>query len=82
MHAGQSVLLLGATGGTGRYVLTELLSASHFTKVGEYGRRTTALEQIPAENAGKLEQKVIDFENLGDLSGLYILCYFGLTYTC
>jgi len=48
--------------------LTELLSASHFTKVGEYGRRTTAPALIPAENASKLEQKTIDFENPGNLS--------------
>ncbi|KAF7971183.1 hypothetical protein HWV62_21854 [Athelia sp. TMB] len=64
----QSVLLLGATGATGSRVLTELLSSSHFTKVGEYGRRTTAADRIAA-GKDKLEQKTIDYENLGDLSG-------------
>lgn len=76
---GQSVLILGATGATGRHVLAELLSSSHFTKVGEYGRRTTAPDQI-VEGANKLEQKTIDFENLGDLSGSYILCYLGVKF--
>ncbi|KAF7985772.1 hypothetical protein HWV62_385 [Athelia sp. TMB] len=64
----QSVLLLGATGATGSRVLTELLSSSHFTKVGEYGRRTTTADRIVA-GKDKLEQKTIDYENLGDLSG-------------
>ncbi|THG97068.1 hypothetical protein EW026_g4863 [Hermanssonia centrifuga] len=58
--SGQSALILGATGATGKHLLKELISSSHFTKVGEYGRRVTPQSQIPATN--KLEQKVIDFE--------------------
>ncbi len=53
-------MILGATGATGKHLLKELISSSHFTKVGEYGRRVTPQSQIPATN--KLEQKVIDFE--------------------
>lgn len=62
---GQSALLVGATGATGKYLLKELLSSPHFTRVGEYGRKVTPLEQI-ASGKKKLEQKVVDFENLED----------------
>jgi len=60
---GQSALLLGATGGTGKHVLKELLLSPHFTQVGEYGRRVTSIEQIESGKE-KLEQKTIDFEKL------------------
>lgn len=62
---GQSALLFGATGATGKYVLKELLASPHFTRVGEYGRRITPLEQIQFGKE-KLEQKIIDFEKLED----------------
>jgi len=62
---GQSALLIGATGATGKYALKELLSSPHFTRVGEYGRRVTPLEQVTFGKE-KLEQKVIDFEKLED----------------
>lgn len=65
---GQSALLIGATGQTGRVLLNNLLSSSRFTRVGEYGRRITPIDTIPA-GKDKLEQKVIDFEKLGE-SGL------------
>jgi oxidoreductase len=45
--------------------LKELLSSPHFTRVGEYGRRVTPLEQITSGKE-KLEQKTIDFEKLED----------------
>lgn len=45
-------------------MLKQLLESSHFTKVGEYGRRTTALDTLPASAKEKLEQKTIDFEKL------------------
>jgi len=63
--AGQSALIIGATGATGKNVLKELLSSPHFTRVGEYGRRVTPLEQITSGKE-KLEQKTIDFEKLED----------------
>jgi len=68
--SGKSALLLGATGATGRHVLRELLASKQFDRVGEYGRRVTPKEQLgDAATSGKLEQKVIDFENL-DAAGL------------
>lgn len=66
----RSALLLGATGATGKKVLAELLASSEWSKIGEYGRRVTAPENLPpSQREGRLEQKVIDFENL-DSSGL------------
>ena len=53
---------------TGKNVLKELLSSTHFTKVGEYGRRVTPLDSITTGKE-KLEQKVIDFEKV-DEAGL------------
>jgi len=66
--AGQSALLIGATGGTGKHLLRELLASPHFMRVGEFGRRVTPKEQLPS-GADKLQQKVIDFEKL-DEAGL------------
>lgn len=63
-----SALVLGATGQTGQHVLATLLSSKHFTRVGEYGRRLTALDGLAAGKE-KLEQKTIDFEKLEE-SGL------------
>jgi len=60
--AGKSALLLGATGATGKKLLGELLTSNQWTRVGEYGRRVST---PAASTTGKLEQKVIDFENLG-----------------
>jgi oxidoreductase len=39
------------------------LSSPHFTRVGEYGRRLTPSEEITT-GKDKLEQKVIDFEEI------------------
>ncbi|KAJ7579080.1 hypothetical protein C8J56DRAFT_1006703 [Mycena floridula] len=64
---GKSALLLGATGATGQYLLKNLLASQYWTRVGEYGRRVTDLDSL--EGTEKLEQKIIDFENLGQ-SGL------------
>lgn len=66
--AGQTALLLGATGQVGQHVLKELLANPHFTKVGEYGRRLTKTDTLTAGKA-KLVQKAIDFEKLEE-SGL------------
>ena len=65
MRLGQSALLIGATGATGKHVLKELLSSPHFTRVGEYGRKVTPLENITSGKE-KLEQKTVDFEKLED----------------
>jgi len=61
--AGQSALLIGATGATGKYVLKELLSSPQYSRVGEYGRRVTPTDQITAGKE-KLEQKTIDFDKV------------------
>jgi oxidoreductase len=66
---GQTALILGATGQVGGYLLKELLSSPHFTRVAEFGRRTTSLESLPAGSKDKLEQRKLDFEN-PDAAGL------------
>ncbi len=63
-----SALLLGATGQVGQNVLKELLASSHFTRVGEYGRRVTNIDTI-TNGKEKLEQKTVDFEKI-DQAGL------------
>ncbi|KAI0058871.1 NAD(P)-binding protein [Artomyces pyxidatus] len=62
--SGKSALLIGATGQTGRHLLRELLASPQYSRVGEAGRRVTPADQLPAGAQGKLEQKVVDFENL------------------
>ncbi|KAJ6561084.1 hypothetical protein DFH09DRAFT_1316206 [Mycena vulgaris] len=64
----QTALILGATGQVGGALLKELLASPHFTRVGEYGRRTTSLEGLVA-GRDKLEQKTVDFEK-PDAAGL------------
>ena len=65
-----SALLIGATGATGKHVLKELLASPHYTTVGEFGRRTTPLDALPADaHKDKLVQKAIDFEKI-DEAGL------------
>jgi len=62
-----SALLIGATGATGKHVLQELLASPHYTHVGEYGRRVTPLDTLPAgTQKDKLVQKVIDFDKLDE----------------
>lgn len=58
---GKSALLLGGTGAVGKQLLAELLASDEWTRVGEYGRRVST----PPSTQTKLEQKVIDFEDLG-----------------
>ncbi|KAG8985276.1 Protein fmp52, mitochondrial [Tulasnella sp. 427] len=66
----ESVLLLGATGATGKHVLRDLLASNHFSRVVEAGRRVTPTESLQdATGKEKLTQKVIDFEKLEE-SGL------------
>jgi hypothetical protein len=59
---GKSALILGATGSVGRNILKEVLDSPRFTRVGEFGRRTTALDTEGLSNKEKLIQKVIDYE--------------------
>ncbi|KAG8833880.1 Protein fmp52, mitochondrial [Serendipita sp. 399] len=62
-----SAIIFGATGATGKYLLRNLLATKEFTKVGEYGRRVTALDTLPEEEGidkTKLVQKVVDMERL------------------
>ncbi|KZP28687.1 hypothetical protein FIBSPDRAFT_947514 [Athelia psychrophila] len=61
--AAQSALIIGATGATGKHVLAEILASPSFSRVGEYGRRVTPLEQITVGKE-KLEQKTVDFEKV------------------
>ncbi|PBK69059.1 hypothetical protein ARMSODRAFT_173571 [Armillaria solidipes] len=61
--SGKTALIIGATGSTGQHLLKELLTSSHFTKVGEYGRRLTDLSTL-STGKDKLVQKAIDFEKL------------------
>ncbi|KAG9028260.1 Protein fmp52, mitochondrial [Tulasnella sp. UAMH 9824] len=66
----ESVLLLGATGATGKKVLRDLLASNHFSRVVEAGRRVTPTESLQdATGKEKLTQKTIDFEKLEE-SGL------------
>jgi oxidoreductase len=86
-YIGQSALLIGATGATGKHLLKELLSSPQFTRVGEYGRRVTPLEQITSGKE-KLEQKIVDFEkitdaglNVGKWDVVFITYYFEFEYS-
>jgi len=63
--SGKSALIVGATGQTGQYLLKELLASSHYTRVGEYGRRLTDLQTL-STGKEKLEQKQVDFEKLSE----------------
>ncbi|KAG9040802.1 Protein fmp52, mitochondrial [Tulasnella sp. UAMH 9824] len=68
--ASESVLLLGATGATGKHLLRDLLASNHFSRVVEAGRRVTPTESLQdAAGKEKLTQKTIDFEKLEE-SGL------------
>ena len=66
--AGLTALLLGATGATGKHVLREVVLSERWTRVGEYGRSVTPEAKLPS-NHDKLEQKIINFENL-EVAGL------------
>ncbi|KZV89551.1 hypothetical protein EXIGLDRAFT_740955 [Exidia glandulosa HHB12029] len=75
----RSALIVGATGQVGRHLLRELLASPTYTRVAEYGRRVTPLDDLPAEHHAKLVQKTVDFENLdeaawkeGNFSAVYI----------
>ena len=74
-------MIVGATGATGRHVLRELLQNPHFTRVGEFGRRSLPDAQLQGVDTSKLERKVVDFEKLdekewkdGHWDVVYITC--------
>lgn len=60
----QSALVIGGTGAVGHILLKEVLDSPHFTRVGEYGRHVTDEAKLPESARGKLEQRVVDFEQL------------------
>ncbi len=47
-----------------RYLLKELLLSPNYSRVGEYGRRVTPLDQLPQGVQDKLEQKTIDYDQI------------------
>lgn len=57
-------MIVGATGATGKHLLRELLASNKFTRVGEFGRRLTPVDDLPGKE--KLQQTVIDFEKLDE----------------
>lgn len=61
----KSALIIGATGQVGRHALNELLASSHFSTVGEFGRRVTDPATLKT-GKDKLQQKTIDFDNLDE----------------
>ncbi|CAE6497887.1 unnamed protein product [Rhizoctonia solani] len=64
--SGQTALLIGATGATGRHVLRELLKDPQFTRVGEFGRRSLPESELHGVDTSKLQRKVVDFEKLDE----------------
>ena len=60
--SGLAAVIFGATGATGKHVLRELLSADAYTKVTEYGRSVSKVEQLPSTE--KLEQKTVNFDKI------------------
>jgi hypothetical protein len=57
-----TALLIGATGLVGKQLLPVLLQSTHFSQVGEFGRRVTSFSSANP----KLQQRVIDFEKLSE----------------
>lgn len=68
MSVGKSALIIGATGAVGRQAFSQLLSSSEFSKVAEYGRRVTAVSELPAtpNPADKLTQKTVNFDKISE----------------
>lgn len=60
-----SALVFGATGATGKHILSNVLGMKEYTKVGEFGRRVTPLESIVGDKS-KLVQKTVDFEKIAE----------------
>lgn len=60
-----SAAIFGATGAVGKHILSSLLAAPEFTKVGEFGRRVTSIDSLQG-NKSKLVQKTVDFEKISE----------------
>jgi oxidoreductase len=60
-----SALVFGATGATGKHILSTVLGMKEYTKVGEFGRRVTPLESLTGDK-GKLVQKVVEFDKISE----------------
>jgi oxidoreductase len=60
-----SAIVFGATGATGRHILSTVLGMKEYTKVGEFGRRITPAESLTGDTS-KLIQTTIDFENIAE----------------
>ncbi|KAH6915791.1 hypothetical protein BKA70DRAFT_1253780 [Coprinopsis sp. MPI-PUGE-AT-0042] len=58
-----TALVLGSTGQVGQQLFKAILASPYYTKVGEFGRRTTPSEQVTSGKE-KLTQGTIDFEKL------------------
>ena len=46
--------------------MREVINSPHFNRVGEFGSSVTAEKKLPAGAAGKLDQRVIDFDRLDE----------------
>ncbi|KAH9951138.1 hypothetical protein B0H21DRAFT_354455 [Amylocystis lapponica] len=65
--SGKSALILGGTGATGKLLLQSILASDAFTRLGEFGRRVHSPAELQSyAGREKLEQKVIDFENINN----------------
>lgn len=78
-----TVLVAGGTGLVGRECLKQLLAESSCRRVVALVRRPGALSDAVAGSAGRIEERVVDFERLGqqlDVSGIdRIVCALGTT---
>lgn len=62
--ASKTIVLLGATGETGRQVLSAALQSSAVTSVYSFGRREPDSSDVPAGTSNKLHHVSIDFDKL------------------
>lgn len=84
--AAKSVLIFGATGAIGRLVLHRLLTSTsgEFRRIVECGRRVTPRDELAPHATGiKLEQRIVDFDNIANIGlekGKYDVVI--ITYVC
>jgi len=71
---GYKVVLVGATGCTGQYLLSELIKAKEFKEITVLGRRKASLPKDVGdgvdlnheEDSGRVKQIMVDMENISD----------------